>query len=431
MARHWYTRQAVLLTALVALLVAGCSSGGSGSPSPGESEPSDVTVPDSYSPVVVAPVGNSTIPWLGSDKKYHVSYDLQLTNASRLPATLTTVQVVDAKHPDTVLNSISGPQLVDPSCSFGDCNRLRILPSSDAKDAVMAPGESRALLIDLTFDTVQQAPAVVVHRLSLTGAANPPATEPTPINYLAAPFGISGKPLVIASPIRGTNWVAANGCCGIGLPHRTSLSPYNGKLTNSQRFAIDWMRLNDAGEFVSGDKTKNESYTDYDSPVYAVADGTVSSILDTVDAGTPGILPATDPVLGPKLTVQNVDGNHIIQDLGGGVWAMYAHLFKGSLLVKPGDKVHKGQLIAKLGNTGNSSAPHLHFQLMNNPSLMQADGLPYVLDTFTYTGEIPYAAWNNADANLTGTYFQAKPPNSDPRTNELPLALSIVNFPNS
>lgn len=420
-----------LLGALVALLVAGCSSSGSGSPSPSESAPSGVSVPDSYSPVVVAPVGDSAIPWLGSDRKYHVSYDLQLTNASRLPATLTMVQVVDAKHQDTVLTSFSGTQLVAPGCSYGDCNRLRVLPSSDANDAVMAPGDSRALLVDLTFDSPQQAPPVVAHRLFVTGAANPPATQPTPIDYLAAPFGIAGKPLVIASPIRGTNWIAANGCCGIGLPHRTSLSPYNGKLTNSQRFAIDWMRLNDAGEFVSGDKTKNESYIDYDSAVYAVADGTVSSTLDSVDAGTPGILPANDPVLGPKLTVQNVDGNHIIQDLGGGIWAMYAHLVRGSLLVKPGDKVHKGQLIAKLGNTGNSSAPHLHFQLMNDPSLMQADGIPYVLDTFTYNGEIPYSAWNNADANLTGTYFQGKTPNGQPRTAELPLALSIVDFPNS
>jgi murein DD-endopeptidase MepM/ murein hydrolase activator NlpD len=60
-------------------------------------------------------------------------------------------------------------------------------------------------------------------------------------------------------------------------------------------------------------------------------------------------------------------------DRGGGVWAMYAHLIKGSLLVTPGDKVKKGQKIAELGNTGKSSGPHLHFQLMDNPALLQAD----------------------------------------------------------
>ena len=46
---------------------------------------------------------------------------------------------------------------------------------------------------------------------------------------------------------------------------------------------------------------------------------------------------------GPKITIQNVDGNHIIQDLGGGVWAMYAHLIKGSLLVTPGTRSRRAR----------------------------------------------------------------------------------------
>ncbi len=391
-----------------------------------------VTVPDSFSPVVVTPVSNSTFPWLGTDQKYHVCYDLQLTNASRLPATLSTVQVVDAKDPDTVLASISGPQLVDPGCAYGDCNRLRMLPSSKATDTVLPPGQSRALLVDLAFDSLRQAPATVGHRLFLTGQAAPPATQPTPISYLAAPFDISsGEPRSIAPPLKGTNWVAINGCYGSGGAHRPALNSLNGKLANSQRFAIDWMKLNDAGEFYSGDKTKNESYADYGQAVYAVADGTVSSTLDTVDAGTPGVLPADDPVLGPKLTIDNVDGNHIIEDLGGGIWAMYAHLIRGSLLVQPGDKVKKGQKIAELGNTGNSSAPHLHFQLMDDPSLLQADAVPYVIAGFTYQGQVSYAAWEASDAYESGTYFQGKLPNGEPRSDELPLALTIVDFPNS
>jgi Peptidase family M23 len=444
--RCWPRRMA-LPAAVVAVLIAGCTAGGSASSGSGSgsaassssgsggsaaSALSGVTVPDSFSPVVVTPVSTSTFPWLGSDQKYHVSYDLQLTNASRLPATLSAVQVVDAQHPDTVLASLSGRQLVDPGCAYGDCNRLRMLPSSNATDTVMPPGQSRALLVDLTFDSLQQAPAAVAHRLSLTGQAVPPATEPTPISYLAAPFDISsGKPRVIASPLQETNWVAANGCCGTGGVHRPSLNTLNGKLANSQRFAIDWLKLTDAGQFYTGDKTKNESYADYGQAVYAVADGTVSSTLDTVDAGTPGVLPATDPVLGPKITIQNVDGNHIIQDLGGGVWAMYAHLIQGSLLVKPGDKVTKGQKIAELGNTGNSSGPHLHFQLMDNPSLLQADSVPYVIDGFTYAGQVSDAAWAASDAYESGTYVQGKLAKGEPRTEELPLALAIVDFPKS
>ncbi len=86
--------------------------------------------------------------------------------------------------------------------------------------------------------------------------------------------------------------------------------------------------------------------------------------------------------------MQTVDGNHIVQDIGGGVWAFYAHLQKGTLLVKPGDKVKKGQVIAKLGNTGNSNASHMHFQLMNGPSVLGSDGVPYVIDRFSYDGQV-------------------------------------------
>ncbi len=101
-----------------------------------------------------------------------------------------------------------------------------------------------------------------------------------------------------------------------------------------------------------------------------------------------GVLPAEDPVLGPKLTVDNVDGNHIVLDIGNGAYAFYAHLSKGSLLVKVGDKVTKGQVIAKLGNTGNANASHLHFQVMNGPSAIASPGIPYVIDSFDYQGQI-------------------------------------------
>jgi len=110
---------------------------------------------------------------------------------------------------------------------------------------------------------------------------------------------------------------------------------------------------------------------------------------------------------------------------------MYAHLIKGSLLVKPGDTVKKGQKIAQLGNTGNSSSPHLHFQLMDNPSLLQADAVPYVLDGFTYEGQASDAAWAASDAYESGTWLQGKLPTGQPRTDELPLSLAIVDFSNS
>lgn len=390
-----------------------------------------VSVPDAYTPLVVQPISQPTFPFSGSDNKYHLAFDVQITNATGVPTTLDAVDVVDAHDPTKVLGTFSGKQLVDPACAFGDCNRLRLLSETPSPDNSIPPQSARALLLDFKRDSLSDYPKAVMLRLHGTGADSPSAKDPTPLDNLGYPFDISaGTPRVISPPVRGNNWVALNGCCDPGWPHRDGILAANMKLNNSQRFAIDWKRTNDQGEFLTGDKTQNESYVDYGMPVYAVADGTVTSALDDMDANVPGVLPASDPVLAARLSVEDIDGNHIIMDLGSGVYAMYAHFLKGSLQVKPGDKVKKGQQIGQLGNTGNSNAPHLHFQLMNGPSLLDADALPFVFDRFEYQGQIELDALVKADDYLSGSFFgPGKLATAEPRTNQLPVSLALVTFP--
>jgi len=69
-------------------------------------------------------------------------------------------------------------------------------------------------------------------------------------------------------------------------------------------------------------------------------------------------------------------------DLGRGNYCMYAHLQPGSLKVKAGDRVKRGQVLGLLGNSGNPTEPHLHFQVMDGPSPLGAEGLPYLIDSF-------------------------------------------------
>ena len=88
--------------------------------------------------------------------------------------------------------------------------------------------------------------------------------------------------------------------------------------------------------------------------LYLVAEGTVRELL------------------GPG----RILGNHLVLDLGDGVYAALAHLRRGSLRVRPGDRVAAGQQLAACGNSGNSTEPHLHFQLMDHPSVLLAAGLP-------------------------------------------------------
>src|SRR5262249_12995442 len=160
-------------------------------------------------------------------------------------------------------------------------------------------------------------------------------------------------------------WLALNGCCSLRGVHRGAVLPLDGELYDSQRFAIDWMRIDTEGKLVSGDPTKVESFLAYDQPVLAVANATVIETLDSLDDQVPGALP--DPA---TITVANIDGNHIILDLGKGLYAFYAHLKKGTLRVKKGDRVRLGQEMARTGNTGNTSGPHLHFHIMTSPSAL-------------------------------------------------------------
>jgi murein DD-endopeptidase MepM/ murein hydrolase activator NlpD len=123
-----------------------------------------------------------------------------------------------------------------------------------------------------------------------------------------------------------------------------------------------------------------------------------------------------------------VDGNHVVIDLGGGVFAFYAHLQKGSVDVAVGDRVKRGQLLGKLGNTGNTSAPHLHFHLMEGSSVLCSNGIPYVFDSFTLTGQVSLAEFATA-TSVEGDWSKGLLPTPSARHKQYPLDLNIVDFP--
>jgi len=74
-----------------------------------------------------------------------------------------------------------------------------------------------------------------------------------------------------------------------------------------------------------------------------------------------------------------VVGNHVVIDHGDGVFSLYAHVRRGSAVVAVGDRVATGDVIGEVGNSGNTSEPHLHFQLMDHASPLRAAGLPFRL----------------------------------------------------
>ena len=133
------------------------------------------------------------------------------------------------------------------------------------------------------------------------------------------------------------------------------------------------------------------------------------------------------PEAATPVTIEEADGNHVILKLADGVYAFYAHLKPGSVTVQSGDTVSKGQQIGRTGNSGSSTGPHLHFQLMDRPSALVSDGLPFEFDSFTLTGRGP-ALDELLTMDPTATPVALDAAHAGPRTDELPLSRDVVQF---
>lgn len=396
---------------LVAVLaaVAGTGFWGCGAPASAASASS----PPAFTPIIGSVLGGETAPVEGSDGRHYVVYELLLTNAKRVPAELIRLEIRD-QDTDRVVDALEGDRLVAA---------LRNLNVDPVDDASLASSESRVVLLSLGFDSAREAPSRIRHHLSARAAANPGAREPSLVEYDLAPLDVSRRtPPLLQSPLRGAGWVAINGCCDGTGAHRGAIQTVNGALWDSQRFAIDWMRVDDERRLFAGDPKDVESYPGYGAPVHAAAAGTVVRVLDGLDDQVPGRLP--DP---RTITLETVDGNHVVLDHGNGVYTFYAHFQKGSVRVELGEQVRAGQPLALLGNSGNTSAPHLHFQAMTGPAPLGSDGIPFVNDSFAQTQRIDE---DEFDAALFEGAALPAPSKAPVRhEHQLPLNFDVVTFP--
>jgi hypothetical protein len=373
----------------------------------------DVNSPDQFTPLLVSPLNSNTRPFLGTDGRLHIVYELALTNANATPATLKKIEVLGTSAQP--LASYDGKALL--SC-------LKTTARVAAESPTIEFNGTRLFLIDVSLEPGTTLPERLLHHIEVLAGPlpDPRPTTPVLLRYTVAPLNILTKLPHIGPPLSGSGWVAANGCCGASSIHRPSSLTVNGGIYFAQRFAIDWMRLDSAGRLVHGDPGDVRNYTCYGADVLAVADGTVVETLNDLDDQKPGTLP--DP---KTITLANVDGNHVVLDLGDGVFAFYAHLQKNSVRVKQGDRVKRGQLLGKLGNTGNTSAPHLHFHLMEGSSVLGSNGIPYVIDSFAIAGQIPMAEFEAA-TGVEGDWSKGRLPTPTPRRDQYPLDLNIVDF---
>jgi murein DD-endopeptidase MepM/ murein hydrolase activator NlpD len=196
------------------------------------------------------------------------------------------------------------------------------------------------------------------------------------------PFAPRVAPLQVASPVAG-RWVALNS--------PASGAPSHGTHGYGQTYAVDLVFEPAPGArpaFGAGPGFRPPAdFPAFGQPVRAPAGGRVVTVRrDARDHRSRSSWPALawmllEGALAELTGPGGLLGNHVVLDLGGGAYAVLAHLQHGSVAVTPGQRVHQGDLLGRCGNSGNSSEPHLHFQLMDHPRVLIAAGLP-----FAFTG---------------------------------------------
>jgi murein DD-endopeptidase MepM/ murein hydrolase activator NlpD len=175
------------------------------------------------------------------------------------------------------------------------------------------------------------------------------------------------------------------------------------------------------GRLYAGDPARNESYPQFGADLLAVSDATVVEVVDGLPEEVPGALPS-------GMTIDRADGNHVILDLGDGLYAAYAHLQPGSVRVRVGERVERGQVLGWLGNSGNSELPHLHFHVMDRPAPLAADGRPYVIDSFELVGRAVSADDLETEARQPKPIVIDAVPGASRRLRQLPSNLDVVVF---
>ncbi len=135
----------------------------------------------------------------------------------------------------------------------------------------------------------------------------------------------------------------------------------------SQRFAVDIVLKDDLEKLNKPCEFNLTDFKTYGLPVKAAKEGKVVKVVDRFEDNPPGRL---------RLNTTHLAGNYVIIKHND-FYTLYAHLMKGSIKVKEGEKVKEGQIIARVGNSGMSTAPHLHFQAMTLPDPLCTVSIPF------------------------------------------------------
>lgn len=361
---------------------------------------------EEITPILLS-VQDAPVPFRGSDGRTHLVYELWMTNFSSAESTIEKVEVL-------------GDGAVLQTMDMAEIAR-RLQPGGVREAAgTLAKSSQGLLFLHVTLPAGGAVPHQLAHRVTARVLAAPPGHQE--LLETGGATRVDERPVAhIGPPLMGDGFISADSCCDATRHTRAAL-PVNGRVWIAQRYAVDWEQVDAEHRIYAGPREKLESYSIFGKPAIAVADATVVSITDGAAEQTPGQYPT-------NISLDAADGNSVILDLGGHRYATYAHMQPGSIKVRANEKVKRGQVLGLVGNTGNSLAPHLHFQVTDGPNSLMSNGLPYEIDQFEVTGKTggtePFDAAEAAGSPLEIT---AVNPTHVVRGG-LPLDQLIISFP--
>lgn len=326
-----------------------------------------------------------------------VAYELLLSN---LEETECRIQGLELFSGDRVIASYSPQEIPAISRQFS-------APGGQLESPVIPAKETVVLFLWLEHSTALKD---LRHRLSFDLGPGPGWIEGAQTQV------VDVDPVTVALPFRAEGRWAAIGAPSNEAGHRRAALIVNGRPWVSQRFAIDWIMLGPDDQMATGDGSKNEQHHCYGVEALAVGDGEIVAIHDGVPENRPSMTERAVPI-----TLDTVGGNWVAIKLGEGRYGMYAHLIPGSLKVKKGDKVRKGDVVGLVGNSGNSTAPHLHFHVSTTPHWIDSVGLPYLIDSYTSVGKVV-----ESGPDLEQYGVEAHPEGDSVRTNDLPQESEVI-----
>ncbi len=353
---------------------------------------------------VAVPIVTAPVMALG---RTHWVYELHLTNQGTTPLALHQVAVENGSG--AVLDSWSEGALASRFVVTGTA------PGPRAPGATIPAGRRGVVFVWLSPKDPATVGNALIHRLVFSSGDG--ATRDT---LTAPPVALMRSEAVrIASPVRGGPWGMLRGPSNTS-GHRIGLVTVGGATRVPQRFAIDFAKLGADGRLFGADSTRNEAWYGYGDSVFSATDGEVVLVRDGIGDNVP-----LSGQMATEIDAKTAPGNLVSVAFGDGRFASYSHLKAGSIRVKQGDRISRGQLLGLIGNSGSSGGPHLHFQVSAAAEVLYGEGLPFTLREFRLLGRL--ASMGAAVAGQPWTPNPAQPPRDI--TGEMPLENMVITIP--